>query len=191
MYKPRRLLLKDTFTFIFVVLIVLLLILPFATTFNELLTRIAEISGVFRSIQNWFVPYLSLVTYGVLQYLPGLKVGITPFGLVVNGVDVRMTWNCIGWQSFLLVVISLFFGLRGNFTIKSKIQTAIFGLLGMFVINVFRLVFTSALVGWWNGLFVLLFHNYFSTFVAIGWLFFFWWFGYRFILEEQDGGSKF
>ena len=57
MYKPRRLLLKDTFTFIFVVLIVLLLILPFATTFNELLTRIAEISGVFRSIQNWFVPY--------------------------------------------------------------------------------------------------------------------------------------
>jgi len=74
-------------------------------------------------------------------------------------------------------------GLKGPYTSISKLETVVFGFLGTFLMNIIRMVFTAALVGWWRGLFVILFHNYFSTFLTILWLFFFWWFSYAYILE--------
>jgi len=177
---------KDTFKLVFILLVIILSILPFATAFNEFLTRIVENLGFYGVIQKTFVPYMSMLTAAVLNKLPGLKVGVLPYGVVVNGVDVRITWNCLGWQSFLLFGVSLLAGLRGGFTKVSKLQAILFGIAGTFIINIIRLVFTAALVGWWRGLFVILFHNYFSTFVGIAWLFFFWWFSYSYILEEKQ-----
>lgn len=178
---------KKTFTSLFLLLAVILMILPFATAFNELLTRVVEDSSAYRPIQRIFVPYMSRLIVGVLSFLPGLEIGVFPYGVMVNGVDVRITWNCLGWQSFLLFFVSLLVGLRGSYTRISKGETVLFGILGTFLVNLFRLVFTAALVGWWRGLFVILFHNYFSTLITIAWLFFFWWFSYSFVLDPSDG----
>ncbi|QQS39290.1 exosortase/archaeosortase family protein [Candidatus Woesebacteria bacterium] len=178
---------KDTFKLLLVLLVIVLLILPFATAFNEFLTEVVENIGFYMVIQSTLVPYMSMLTAAILNILPGLEVGILPYGVVVNGIDVRITWNCLGWQSFLLFFASLFVGLRGNYSGSSKIQAVLFGLLGTFIINIFRLVFTAALVVWWRGLFVILFHNYFSTFIAILWLILYWWISYSYVLEEKDG----
>lgn len=181
---------KDTFMFIFLMLAVVLAVLPFATAFNEFLTRAVESLAWYRPIQHFLVPYMSRVIVGILQHLPGLEVGTYPYGVVIDGVDVRITWNCLGWQSFLLFAASLFVGLKGPYTHASKMQAIIFGIFGTFLVNLFRLTFTAALVGWWRGLFLILFHNYFFTFTAIVWLFFFWWFSYSFILEIKDADSR-
>lgn len=177
---------KLTFKFIFLTLALILAILPFATAFNEFLTGVVENLALYRPIQHFLVPYISKVMVGILQHLPGLEVGVYPYGVVINGVDVRITWNCLGWQSFLLFFASCFVGLRGTYTKISKGEAILFGFLGTFLVNLFRLIFTAALVGWWRGLFVILFHNYFSTFITIIWLFFFWWFSYSFVLETKD-----
>ena len=177
---------KSTFKIIFLIFAVILVVLPFATAFNEFLTRVVESLAWYRPIQTYLVPHISKVMVGILQYLPGLDVGTYPYGVVINGVDVRITWNCLGWQSFLLFFASLLFGFRGNYTFYSKVEAFVFGLLGTFLVNIVRLVFTAALVGWWRGLFLILFHNYFFTFTAIVWLFFFWWFSYSFVLETKD-----
>lgn len=181
---------KKTFASLFLLLALILMVLPLATSFNEFLTRIVEDSNYYKPIQKMAVPYMSRLVVGILSFLPGLRVETFPYGVVVNGVDVRITWNCLGWQSFLLFLVSLTVGLRGNFTFSSKIQAFLFGFLGTFLINIFRMVLTAALVGWWRGLFVILFHNYFSTFITIVWLFFFWWFSYSFVLEEKDSDLK-
>lgn len=177
---------KDTFKLVLLLLAIILIILPFATAFNELLTRVIENTGIYRLIQKIFVPYMSTLVAGILSKLPGLTIGVFPYGVVVNGVDVRITWNCLGWQSFLLFGVSLLVGLKGNYNRTSKIQAIIFGFLGTFIINIIRLVFIAALVGWWRGLFIILFHSYFSTFIGIAWLFFFWWFCYSFVLEAKE-----
>jgi len=176
---------KDTFKLIFILLVIILTVLPFATAFNELLTGVVENTGLYRIIQQTLVPYMSSLTAGILNLLPGLKVAVFPYGVVVNGVDVRITWNCLGWQGFLLFFVSLLVGLKGEYSRSSKFQAIVFGFFGTLLMNIFRLVFTAALVGWWRGLFVILFHNYFSTFVSIIWLFVYWWFVYSFILEER------
>jgi len=177
---------KNTFKLILLMLVVVLTMLPFATAFNEFLTRVVEDLALYRHIQRIFVPYVSSIVVGILRYLPGLEVGTYPYGVVINGVDVRITWNCLGWQSFLLFFTSLIVGLRGPYTRLSRGEAVLFGVLGTFLINVFRLVFTAALVGWWRGLFLILFHNYFFTFTAILWLFVFWWFVYSFVLTERE-----
>jgi len=77
-------------------------------------------------------------------------------------------------------------GLRGQYSNLSKLQAVLLGIAGTFLLNIFRIVFTAALVGWWRGLFVILFHNYFSAFLTIVWLIFFWWFSYSFVLESKE-----
>lgn len=177
---------KKTFQFLLLVFALMLGVLPFATSFNEVLTRVVERSDLYKPIQAVLVPYMSKLIVGVLARLPGLEIGTYPFGVIVNGVDVRITWNCLGWQSFLLFFASLIIGLRGLYTRLSKTQAILFGLVGTFLLNIFRMVFTAALVGWWRGLFVILFHNYFSAFLTIIWLLVFWYFSYSYVLETKD-----
>lgn len=190
MPKEKGLSTKDTIRFVIILFVIVLIVLPFATTFNEFLTRVVENTGLYRYIRSSFVPYVSSIMAVVLNFLPGLDVLSLPYGVVVNGVDVNVSWNCLGWQGFLLFFASLIFGLRGNFTFLSKARVVIFGFFGTFLINVFRLVFTAALVGWSPRLFVILFHNYFMTFVSILWLFFFWWFSYTYIVEENGRSTQ-
>ena len=177
---------KKTFKFLLLIFAITLGVLPFATSFNEVLTKAFEGSELYRPIQAILVPYISRLMVGILSRLPGLEIATYPFGVVVNGVDVRITWNCLGWQSFLLFFASLMIGLRGQYSQLSKLQAVLLGIVGTFLLNMFRLVFTAALVGWWRGLFVILFHNYFSAFLTIVWLIFFWWFSYSFVLESKE-----
>ena len=177
---------KKTFKFLLLIFAITLGVLPFATSFNEVLTRLVETSDLYKPIQAVLVPYVSKLIVGVLGRLPGLEIATYPFGVVVNGVDVRITWNCLGWQSFLLFFASLMIGLRGQYSNLSKLQAVLLGIAGTFLLNIFRIVFTAALVGWWRGLFVILFHNYFSAFLTIVWLIFFWWFSYSFVLESKE-----
>ena len=186
MRNSNNLMAKETFKFAFILFVFCLVVLPFATSFNEFLTKVIENTGYYKILQKLLLPYTKDLLAGILFYLPGIEVSTFPFGVVVNGVDVRITWNCLGWQSFLLFSSSIIIGLRGSYTRGSKLECLAFGIFGTFLINIFRLVFTAALVGWWRGLFVILFHNYFSTFITIIWLFTFWWFSYSFVLERKD-----
>lgn len=177
---------KNIFITAFILLSLVMLMLPFAATFNEFLTRIVQNFAWYKLLQSYAVPYTAHILYQILSHLPGLVVKPIPRGIVVNGTDVLVNWNCLGWQSYLLFIASLFVGLRGsNFSKKSIALAIIFGLSGTFIINILRMVFTAALVGWWRGLYVILFHNYLATFIGIVWLFFFWWFSYNFLLEEK------
>jgi len=177
---------KKTFKFLLFAFAITLGVLPFATSFNEVLTKAVENSNLYKPIQSVLVPYMSKLIVGVLGRLPGLQISTFPFGVIVNDVTVRITWNCLGWQSFLLFFASLLIGLRGQYSKLSKLQAVLLGIAGTFLLNIFRIVFTTALVGWWRGLFVILFHNYFSAFLTIVWLMFFWWFSYSFVLETKD-----
>ncbi len=176
---------KDTFKLLFLSLAIILAALPFTTTFNEFLTRIAEHTPFYNMLENTLVPYMSKLLFSILRFLPGLRVQPIPSGVVVNGTDVLVTWNCLGWQSVLIFSASLLVGLRGKYTFSSTLYAVTIGILGTFLMNVFRLLFTAALVGWWRGLFVILFHNYFASFLTIIWLFYFWWFSYAYVLEEK------
>ncbi len=175
---------KSTFMLIFLSAAILLLMLPFFTTFNELLTRIFEKIHLYMAIQNYVVPYETRLVGAVLKPL-GISYLAHFDGMTVNGRYLGLTWNCIGWQSLLLLGITLLTGLVGNFTFWSKVEAVAIGIIGTFLVNIFRMAFTAWLGAFYGEVFALVFHDYFATFVILAWLFVFWWFSYAYVLRQK------
>jgi exosortase/archaeosortase family protein len=176
---------KRTFSLIFALLAVFLAVLPFLVTFNETLTHLVERFRLYMWVQERVVP-LEVKMVGILVKPVGINYLEHQNGMTVNGIYAGMTWNCIGWQSLFLFAITLCFGLRGNYTLSSKIETVVIGLLGTFLVNLLRLVFIVLLLSFSRPIFAVVYHDYLAAVVTILWLFIFWWFAYSFVLEEKE-----
>lgn len=174
---------KRTFTIIFALFAVLLAILPFLVTFNEVLTHLVEKLNLYVWVQDKIVP-IEVKMVGVLVKPLGINYLAHREGMTVNGIYARLTWNCLGWQSLLLLIITLIFGLRGSYTFWSKMEAVAIGLLGTFLVNLFRLTAIVLLLAYTRPLFTIVYHDYLAAIVTIAWLFLFWWFSYSFVLEQ-------
>ncbi len=175
---------KRTFMIIFALFAAMLAVLPFLVTFNEALTHLVERIGIYMWVQERVVP-LEVKMVGALVRPLGVGYIAHQEGLTVNGIYARVTWNCIGWQSLLLFAISLMVGLRGGYTLWSKIEAILIGLLGTFLVNLGRMAVIVVILSVSRPLFAVVFHDYLAAIVTILWLFAFWWFSYAYILEER------
>lgn len=184
---------KSTFKLLFIVLSISLLLLPMVTTFNELLTRVVMEIKLYRLIQNFIVPFEAKMVVVVLR---AIRIPAFPTPTSVNigkpttiGNNMTLSWNCIGWQSFILLLITFATGLQGSYRLLGKIQTIIIGVLGTFLINIARISLVIVIAYHLSNLAAIIFHDYFSTLLIILWLFFFWWFAYGFVLEKETAPS--
>ena len=153
------------------------MVMPFINSFNELLTRIVEQIGIFSVLQGIVAPFMVKMQVVVLRILgiPAisggsslyLTSGFIPFQIYIN-------WNCIGWQSFILLAFTLVTGLQGSFTLKSKILTVIYGLEGTFLLNIVRILIPTLLAYSWGYIPAVLFHDYIGTVLTLLWLGLFW-----------------
>jgi len=176
---------KQIFKTILLYLAILLAVLPFLVTFNAVLTELVERFELYNWIQERIVPIQSQLV-GLLVKPFGIS--YVPFrdGMLVNEIPMRMTWNCLGWQSLLLFGASLVIGLRdASYTMLSRFQVVILGLFGIFWVNLFRITFTVLLAAFVMPIFRIVFHDYLAAATTVLWLIFFWWFSYSFVLEEK------
>lgn len=183
---------KRTFMNIFVVGAIILSVLPLIMTFSSLLTSVFDSMGWYVWLQKVVVPYESRYV-GLLARLVGVNARVAVgerFSLLLEKSDgtllpVVLEWNCLGWQSLILLGLTLVTGLRGRYTPLSKLEVVMIGVLGTFLVNLFRMVFIVSLVYYWNSLAAVIVHDYLASFVALVWMIFFWWFSYAFVLEER------
>ena len=177
---------KRVFKLIFAALAIMLMALPFIVSFNDVLTRAVESFGWYMWIQEKIVPW-EIRLVGVMVKSLGIKFIAFKDGFKANDTYARFTWNCIGWQSLLLFLVSLPFGFgAGKYTFLSKIKAFLIGFLGTFLVNLLRVVFTVILLVVSRPLFAVVFHDYLAAIVTILWLVLFWWVSYSFILEEES-----
>lgn len=178
---------KKTLSTLFLILAVALMLLPFLTTFNELLTRIVLRTELFRFIENLVVPYETVLVRGILS-LWGVETVPGTVSIIKNGrVDnIFIAWNCVGWQSVIILLVSLKAGFSGNFTKISRLETLLLGVLGTFLINLFRIAAIIIVFFYFGKVPAMVIHDYSSVLITILWLFFFWWFSYKFVLEEKE-----
>jgi len=107
-------------------------------------------------------------------------------GMLINGVPLKITWNCVGWQSMLLFTLSVIFGLRARIYSKLSVFKTIFiGVFGTVLVNLGRIFIVSLLGAYSPKIFAIVYHDYLAAFLTILWLFIFWWFSYSFLLEEK------
>lgn len=183
---------KRVFKRILAVTAVVLAVLPVLVTFSSILTEIFNRMQWYVWIQEHVVPFEARLV-AVLIRLVGIQGVVTPgqhFAMILErpGQDwlpVQLSWNCLGWQSLVLLGLTLITGLQGHYTFLSKIEVVVFGVLGTFLSNLFRMALITSLAYYWNSVAARIVHDYFAMFVALIWMIFFWWFSYAFLLEDS------
>lgn len=180
---------RDTFITLFLILVLLLMFFPLMATFNDILTRIVVNLQGYWFIREVIVPFEVRMVAVVLAAM-GFDVTVTREYVVLGQTYpfiAEIIWNCIGWQSLVLLGLTFITGLSGNFTRFSKLQVVLIGVLGTFLINILRMISITALMYFWNEVAVRIMHDYVAVLVALLWMVFFWWFVYSFVLEEKSG----
>ena len=181
---------KKTLIRILILTVLVLIVLPFWTSFQDLLTSLVMRVELYKSLQNVIVPY-ELKVIATLLTLVGLPIRVgnayIEWTKVSGGNEViYLAWNCIGWQTLVLFVVTLITGMSGKHTLPSKLETLAIGVLGTYLVNILRLVLVVIVYFKVGRPFGIVFHDYFSNLLTLTWLFFFWWFSYRFVLEERN-----
>jgi len=189
---------KRIFKTLFAGVAIILAALPFLVTFSSLLTSLLERSGFYLWLQHAIVPFEARLVAGLIQ-LVGIKAMVTPqaanFAMLLEKpsgelMPVALNWNCLGWQSLVLLGLTLITGLRGNYSRFSKLQVLVFGVLGTFLVNILRMGAITAFMYYWNEVAARVMHDYVATLAALLWMIFFWWFSFSFVLDPSDGSGS-
>ena len=170
-------------------LCMILVALPFVTTYNDLLTSWAMQLGVAQPLQS-VSPIEARMAVALLQVF-GIHAAAAGSSLVVSGAGGQTTtlfisWNCIGWQSLVLLGASLAVGLRGRYSAEARVQVFLCGLLGTVLVNLVRVALVCMLAAVAGRTPALIFHDYGGTLMTVAWLFAFWVVAQRLILVEAQ-----
>ena len=170
----------------------LLMLLPFVTTFDDLLTTWALQLGANNPLQG-IVPIEARMVVGLLGAV-GIHAAASGSHIVIWDAAGSMhtlfiSWNCIGWQSLILLGISFLSGLRGQLSLEARVQVVLIGIAGTMLLNLMRVAAVAAIAATIGQTPAMLFHDYGGTLLVIGWLFGFWIFAQRWILvaPPSDG----
>ena len=166
----------------------LLLVLPFVTTFDELLTALTKQFGLMHPLLSLAMPEARSVV-GILGFL-GVKAQAAGPELYVWDASgqrqaILISTTCIGWQSLVLLGLSCLVGLRGPSSKEAKLQALLIGLLGTVLVNLARMTIVCLVAlqfGFWPAVMV---HDYGGTLLIVLWLFAFWAFAHRWILAGE------
>ena len=164
----------------------LLMVMPLVTTLNDFLTTWALQFGADNPLQA-IVPGEARMVVGLLG-LFGIHAAASGNYMVVwdGGGSMHtllISWNCIGWQSLILLGMTFLSGLRGNQPLEARVQIVVIGIAGTLLLNLMRVAAVAALGATWGQTPAMLFHDYGGTILVVGWLFAFWAFANRWILE--------
>ncbi len=182
---------------IIVVASITFIILPFVTTFNEFLTKVVESFQLVALIQGSIAPFIVRIVVVLLKTL-GVPASINGSNLYLTGawipLRIYINWNCIGWQSFVLLAFTLLTGLQGPYTRRSKFMTVLIGLEGTFLINILRILIPTLLAHNSGYLQAIIFHDYLGTLFTLLWLGVFWNYAFENLLlrkeNDTDGEDK-
>jgi exosortase/archaeosortase family protein len=171
----------------------LLMLLPLVTTFDDLLTTWAMKFGANNPLQA-IVPVEARMVVGLLG-LAGIHAAASGSHLVVWDSAGAMhtlfiSWNCIGWQSLVLLGVSFMSGLRGRHPIEARTQVIVIGVAGTMLLNLLRVAVVAGIAATFGVTPAVLFHDYGGTVLVVAFLFGFWIFVQRWILGPEPSGGQ-
>jgi len=171
----------------------LLMLLPLVTTFDDFLTTWALQFGADNPLQA-IVPVEARMVVGLLG-LVGIHAAASGSHLVVwdsagSMHTLFISWNCIGWQSLVLLGVSLVSGLRGRHPLEARLQVVVIGVAGTMLLNLLRVAVVAGIAATVGVTPAVLFHDYGGTILVIGFLFGFWIFVQRWILGTEPSGEQ-
>lgn len=168
------------------------IVLPFITSFNEVLTKVVESLHFVNAMQGVAAPFIVKVLVVLLRAL-GVPASVDGSFLYLTGgwmpLRVYINWNCIGWQSFILLALTIITGLQGSYTRRSKLVTILIGVEGTFLINMVRILIPTLIAYKVDYIPAIIFHDYIGTLLTLLWMGAFWSYAFDGILVKKDGAN--
>ena len=164
-----------------------LLILPFFSTFGELLTKAAMAAGFDAWLGQWIAPVEGRLVHGALALIgipSAFQGSLLYVGSGPGSLALYISWNCVGWQTLLFLVVSMATGLQGEFTLRSRLETVALGVFGIAFLNVLRITVVALVAYFFGRLPAVIVHDYGSVIVTVAFLMGFWAFAYNVVLER-------
>jgi exosortase/archaeosortase family protein len=180
---------KDTTKQYWIYAISLFILWPFIALLSNTLVNIIKNLGWSKFIEYTLVPVETKFILSVLKILgaPVYKDGDVILLLTTSGWEkIKLTWNCTGWQSLLIQIITLLIGLKSNFTRISKLSAVIIGITGIIFINLVRITLFVMLFWKFGKPTTIFFHNYLADLLSAIWLVIFWWFCFVYLLKDKN-----
>lgn len=168
------------------------IVLPFITSFNEVLTKVVESLHFVNAMQGVAAPFIVKVLVVLLRAL-GVPASVDGSFLYLTGgwmpLKVYINWNCIGWQSFILLALTIITGLQGSYTRRSKLVTILIGVEGTFLVNMVRILIPTLIAYKVDYIPAIIFHDYIGTLLTLLWMGAFWSYAFDGILVKKDGAN--
>lgn len=169
-----------------------LLVLPFFSTFGELLTRAAMVAGFDAWLGEWIAPIEARFVHGALSLVGVPSAASGPLLYVGSGpasIALFISWNCVGWQTLLFLGASMATGLQGEYTLRSRVEVVALGVAGIAALNVARITAVALVAFAFDRVPAVVVHDYGSVLATVAFLMAFWAFAYNVVLERRDGGE--
>ena len=169
---------------------VALLILPFFSTFGELLTKAAMAAGFDAWLGQWIAPVEGKLVHGALALIgipSAFQGSLLYVGSGPGSLALYISWNCVGWQTVLFLLVSMATGLQGEYTLLSRLETLALGILGIAILNVLRITVVAVVAYLFGQLPAVIVHDYGSIIATVAFLMAFWAFAYNVVLERVGG----
>src|SRR5205809_4576743 len=170
-----------------------LLILPFFSTFGELLTNAAMAAGFDAWLGQWIAPLEGKLVHGALALIgiPSAYDGsLLYIGTGAGSLALYISWNCVGWQTVLFLFVSMATGLQGEYTKRSRLEVLALGVLGIAMLNILRITVVAVVAYFFGQLPAVIVHDYGSVIATVAFLMAFWAFAYNVVLERIGGASE-
>jgi exosortase/archaeosortase family protein len=170
-----------------------LLILPFFSTFGELLTKAAMAAGFDAWLGQWIAPVEGQLVHGALALIgiPSAYDGSLLYvGTGPGSLALYISWNCVGWQTVLFLLVSMATGLQGEYTLRSRLETVTLGVLGIAVLNIVRITVVAVVAYLFGQLPAVIVHDYGSVIATVAFLMAFWAFAYNVVLDRIGGDDS-
>ncbi|RJS90220.1 hypothetical protein CW700_01380 [Candidatus Bathyarchaeota archaeon] len=185
---------SSTYRLLLVTAAAAFIVLPFITTFNELLTKVVERLQLVSYLQGAVAPFLAATVAGVLRRLFALDAAASGSYLYVMNAFVPLriyvSWNCVGWQSLVLLLFTLATGLQGPYTLRSRVLCILLGVEGTLLVNVLRLLVPCLLAVYLGYTPAVVFHDYIGTILTLTWLALLWHLSYQYLLVRGPERSN-
>ncbi|KYH38379.1 MAG: Exosortase EpsH-related protein [Candidatus Bathyarchaeota archaeon B23] len=170
------------------------MMLPFIGTLNDLMAKVAASAGLDVFIEEKISPQMAAFVAALLTYV--FKMEAASFGPSVYLMDrylpykLLLNWNCVGWQSLLLLLFSLVAGLQGSHSRLSKVKCILLGLLGVVLLNLFRIAADALILRSYGPGVAIAFHDYATLPLTFLWLAAFWYISTNYILSPRGAGGE-
>ncbi len=170
----------------------LLVAVPLLATADQLLTSLAQGSHLDAALSHLTAP-LARVSAGLLHAAGLGAVAAGPDVLLPAGSTyappVEVTWNCIGWQSLVVLGISLAVGLRGEPSRVRRLAVIGLGVAGTVVVNAVRIAVVCEVSAHWGYAAAVGVHDDGGALLVVAWLVLFW-AGASRLLSEGGGAAS-